>query len=127
MSVFSVCAFSVLLAVIAVYFKQVRSDFAVTLIIVCCLVLMKNTISVLLVDLDFIKTLLNESNMSEFSEILLKTLGISLTVQTAADICRDAGESAIASKVELFGKAEILVISIPLVKRILQISQEILT
>ena len=65
--------------------------------------------------------------MGEYSEILLKTLGVSLTVQTASDICRDAGESAIASKVELFGKAEILIISIPIVKKILEISQEILS
>jgi len=127
MNVFSVCAVSVVLAIVAVYFKQVRSDFALPLVLVCCLVLLRNTISMLFANFEFINSLLNESNMGEYSEILLKTLGVSLTVQTASDICRDAGESAIASKVELFGKAEILIISIPIVKKILEISQEILS
>lgn len=127
MNVVTVCAVAVLLTVIIVYFKQVRSDFALPLVLVCSFVLLKNTLSLLLVNYEFINSVLNGSAVGEYSGILMKTLGISLTVQTASDICRDAGESAIASKIELFGKAEMLIISIPLIKKILETAQEIIT
>ena len=40
--------------------------------------------------------------------ILFKTLGICFLAQFAADSCRDAGESALASKVELAGRSPFL-------------------
>ena len=51
---------------------------------------------------------------------MFKTLGICFLAQFAADSCRDAGESALASKVELAGKISILVLSLPLFEDIAQ-------
>ncbi len=127
MSLFTVCAFAVTASVLAVYFKQVRSEFAVPLVLVCSLVLLKTTLSMIFVNFEFIKTVFEMSSMNEYTSVLLKTIGVSLTVQTASDICKDAGENAIASKVELFGKAEVLIISIPLIKKIFEVSQEIMS
>lgn len=121
------CAFAVTASVLAVYFKQVRSEFAVPLVLVCSLVLLKTTLSMIFVNFEFIKTVFEMSSMNKYTSVLLKTIGVSLTVQTASDICKDAGENAIASKVELFGKAEILIISIPLIKKIFEVSQEIMS
>ena len=45
--------------------------------------------------------------------ILLKIIGISYLVEFGAQICRDAGEGAIASKVELAGKVMSLVMAVP--------------
>ncbi len=126
MSLFTVCAFAIVASVVVVYFKQVRSEFAVPLVLVCSLVLLKTTLSMIFVNFEFLKNVLETSSMNEYTGVLLKTLGISLTVQTASDICKDAGENAIASKVELFGKAEILIVSIPLIKKIFEVSQEIM-
>ena len=47
--------------------------------------------------------------------ILLKIIGISYLVEFGAQVCRDAGESAIASKVELAGKVMILVMAVPII------------
>lgn len=47
--------------------------------------------------------------------ILLKIIGISYLVEFGAQICRDAGEGAIASKVELAGKVMILVMAVPII------------
>lgn len=54
-------------------------------------------------------------------QILFKSLGICFVVQIACDACRDMGESAIATKVELAGKIAVLVISLPLFQRILSV------
>ena len=76
--------------------------------------------------IQFIRTTVNSTSYGEYMPILLKALGIGLTAQTVADICRDSGETAIASKVELVGKLEILLISLPLIESIIKMSGEIL-
>lgn len=48
--------------------------------------------------------------------VLIKVLGISLVTQFSSDMCRDAGESALASKVEFAGKIMITAASVPVIK-----------
>lgn len=51
---------------------------------------------------------------TEYLEILLKALGICFVTQFAVDVCKDAGEQGMASKVELAGKFAVLLIALPL-------------
>ena len=48
--------------------------------------------------------------------ILLKVLGIALITQFTADMCRDSGESAMASKVEFAGKIIIVGTGLPVIE-----------
>ena len=50
----------------------------------------------------------------KYALILFKALGLCWLAQFAADSCRDAGESALASKVELAGKTAVLLTTLPL-------------
>ena len=43
------------------------------------------------------------------------------------DICRDFGEISIAQKVETAGKVEILVLSLPLVRSVIELSRELMS
>ena len=52
------------------------------------------------------------------ASILFKTLGICFLTQFAADTCKDAGESALAGKVELAGKITVVVLALPLFQNI---------
>ena len=66
-----------------------------------------------------INSLLTAAQMpTEYGIILFKTLGICFLAQFAADSCRDAGESALASKVELAGKISIVILALPLFEKI---------
>jgi len=47
--------------------------------------------------------------------VLLKVMGIAYLAELGSQVCRDAGESAMASKVELAGKLAILILAIPVV------------
>lgn len=58
--------------------------------------------------------------------ILMKALAVSLITQLAADSCRDSGEGAIASKIELAGKAAVLLIAVPLFEALLGIVKELI-
>ncbi len=74
-----------------------------------------------------IGTILSSTDMpSEYIEILLKSLGICYLTQIACDTCKDAGESAIATKIEIAGKIGILMISLPLFQQVLTIVMTLL-
>lgn len=51
--------------------------------------------------------------------LVLRAAGVCLVTQLAADTCRDAGESSLASKAELAGRFMLLVMALPLFERIL--------
>lgn len=53
--------------------------------------------------------------------VILKIIGISYICEFSSQICIDAGESAIASKIELAGKVLIMFISIPIITRLLSL------
>ena len=48
-------------------------------------------------------------------EILLKITGITYLADFSANMCRDAGYSAIGGQIEIFGKISILAISSPVI------------
>ena len=50
---------------------------------------------------------------------VLKCVGVALTCRTAADLCRDGGQSAMAGAVELIGAVGALYVSLPLLGTLL--------
>lgn len=57
---------------------------------------------------------------------VLKTVGIAVVTRLAADTCRDAGQSASASAVELCGAAGALYAAIPLMKAVMKTVEDLL-
>jgi len=51
--------------------------------------------------------------------LILKVIGIAYIAEFGAQVCRDAGEGAVAAKVELAGKALVLLLALPIVYAIL--------
>ena len=54
-------------------------------------------------------------------QVLAKAAGIALTAQLARDVCKDAGQSALAGQVELAGRVLILLAAMPLLGRLLEL------
>ena len=52
---------------------------------------------------------------------VLKIIGIAYIAEFGAEVCRDAGESSVASKIELAGKVIIIVIAIPIVTSLMDL------
>lgn len=75
----------------------------------------------------FIGELSRVGNLSgDQLKILLKSLGICIVVQLAADTCSDYGQSAIAAKLELAGKALLVITAMPLFTQLLSLVQGLL-
>jgi hypothetical protein len=50
-----------------------------------------------------------------------------LLTQLCADLCRQSGEASLAGGVALAGKAELLLLCLPLLKELIVIAQELLS
>ena len=63
---------------------------------------------------------------SSYMRIVIKVIGISYLVCITAELCKDAGENAIAAKIELGGKFIILAMAIPIINSLLNLVKEII-
>lgn len=71
--------------------------------------------------LQMIERVASEANVSNvYVETLLKIIGIAYIAEFGAQITKDAGQGAIASKIELAGKILILVMAIPILTVVIE-------
>ena len=63
---------------------------------------------------------------SEIMEILLKVLGISYLTDFSVSVCKDLGENGLAAGADLCGKAEIIVLALPLFSKLLELCTKLL-
>ena len=63
---------------------------------------------------------------SSYMRIVIKVIGICYLVCITAELCKDAGENAIAAKIELGGKLIILAMAIPIINSLLNLVKEII-
>lgn len=66
------------------------------------------------------------SGQSELTAIILKALGVCIVAELGSQCCRDAGETAIAAKVELAAKAALVMMSMPVFASLLEMAGELL-
>jgi stage III sporulation protein AD len=72
--------------------------------------------------IDFVKTFSQKADIdSTYIVILLKIVGIAYISEFGAEVCKDAGESSIASKIELAGKVTIVVLAVPIITSLLDL------
>ena len=60
--------------------------------------------------------------LSSVLSFSLRVLGLALLTEITAGICRDLGEGGLATRLEWCGRAEILVVSLPTLSRILELA-----
>ena len=67
------------------------------------------------------------SEQSDLTSIILKALGICIVAELGSQCCRDAGEAAIAAKVELVAKAALVLMSMPVFTSLMETAGELLS
>ena len=65
--------------------------------------------------LSFFRELSVGTAYETYGSVLIRALGCSVTIRCTADLCRDAGESALASRIEGAGRVILLLMALPLV------------
>lgn len=120
MDIIKIIGIAFIAVIIIVILKQYRPEFAIYASIIAgvlILAIASNTLSGII---DMIKSISNKTNInSDFLVILIKITGIAILTEFAVSICKDAGESAIASKVDVGGKIIIISMSIPIINALI--------
>ena len=107
--------------------QRFAAEQAMLLTLLVCIGLMSVAVLALTPLLARIDALLNAGGITaEETAALSKGIGICIITELAADTCRDAGESALATAAELTGKTSLLLISLPLLEVLLGIMREVL-
>ena len=114
-------------AVLAVFIKNTSPDIGLMVSLAVCAVILGALLPALLDVAEVLRQMMEWSGLSEdvFSP-LLKTLGITLVCRVGGDLCRDAGQSAMASIVEISGSLGAVLVSVPLIRAVWQMLQSLI-
>ena len=113
--------------VIAIILKQYRPEYAIYVSIVAGILILVFIISKITGIINLLKAISDKTYINkQFLSILLKITGIAIITEFAVSICTDAGEKAIASKIEIGSKVIIIAMSIPIISSLLELIIEIL-
>ncbi len=127
MTVIKLCGIAVLGLIAVVLLKGLRAEYAVFAAIITGIVLLGAVLSEFFSVMDYVEEMTALTGFSLYFEVILKAMGIGLISEVTADICRDNGAGAIASKVEFGAKMAILVLSLPILKKLLDLIAGFLT
>lgn len=116
MEVFKVVGFAIIATVLIIILKEQKPEMAILLTSISAILIMVYSISKMSGIIEMLNTLVTSSGMNkEFLTIILKVTGIAYIVEFGKNVCADAGQMAIATKLEMAGKVIIVVLSLPLI------------
>ena len=114
MEIFQILGMAILGVSFALVIKPYRPELSMVTGIITGIVILLMTISEFSGVTDAIRQIAAENGVdSGYVGTLLKIIGIAYIAQFGAQICKDAGETAVAGKVELCGRVLILASAIP--------------
>ncbi len=127
MEIIKIIGIAFIAVIIIVLLRQYRPEFAIYISLLTGVLILLLVID----DLSGIINLLNSiadkvSINASFLALLIKITGIAFLSEFAVSICKDAGEGAIASKIEIGTKIIIISMSIPIISSLLEIILEVL-
>ncbi|MBQ7112964.1 MAG: stage III sporulation protein AD [Clostridia bacterium] len=127
-SLFKVIGIALTAAAASLLLRTYRPELSVQIAVAAGTLLLLLTVDELKVMSAFLNDMFERTGIkTEYLKAMVKVLGIAYLAQFAADLCRDAGESAVAGKVELAGRVMILAISLPILGAILELVSGIVT
>lgn len=121
MEIVKIVAFALVALLVTMMVKNNRPYIATSISIVAGIVIFMFMISRLTIIVNFLQSLSNKANIDiVYLDTVFKILGIAYLTSFCSEICKDAGESSIASKVEFSGKILILTLAIPILMAVMQ-------
>lgn len=127
MDITSLVGIAVLSAVLCIIVRQYKPEMALGVSIACGILIMCSVISMLAPAAELISQLTASAGLDcGYTRTLFKALAVCYITQLGSDCCKDAGESAIAGKVELAGKAAVVVISLPVFSSLAEVVMKLI-
>ena len=127
MDIVKIIGIAFLAVIIIIILKQYRPEFAMYVSIIAGALIIFMSIGKLDGIIKLLNTISNSTKVNgQFLGILLKITGIAFLTEFAVSICKDSGETAIASKVDMGGKIIIIAISVPIISSLVETEIQVL-
>ena len=115
-AVFCVCA-----AILAVLLRQHCREQSMMIALAACTAVIGGFIAIFSPVVTEISSIFSNAGISDsYLSLIFKATAICMITQITCEICRDSGESAIASAAEIWGRGAVTFISLPLGKALLE-------
>ena len=121
MDIVKVGVFGIATALLSIPLQKEKKEYSVLLGIAACTVLFAFLITKIQLVLEFVQKLESMTSVdSYYIGLVIKMIGITYVAEFTANICRDAGCTALAGQIELFAKVSVLVVSLPVLLAFLE-------
>ena len=122
MDIVKIVGIALIALVIIIMLKQYKPEFAIFISILTGILIFFLVMDKLTGIIEIIQSIQDKFSInSRFIALLLKITGIAFLAEFAVSICKDAGEQAIAGKIEFGSKIIIISISIPIISSLLEL------
>jgi stage III sporulation protein AD len=96
--------------------KRERPEIAVQLSLTLATIIFLIVLTKINIVLNLFRDMAEKANISQmYLNTILKIIGIAYVTEFGAQVCRDAGEGAVAGKIEFAGKVLVMVMAIPII------------
>ncbi len=127
MEIIKIIGIALIALVIIIMLKQYRPEYAIFISILTGILILFLVMDRLTGIINLIQSIEDKFSINtQFIALLIKITGIAFLSEFAVSICKDSGEAAIASKIEIGSKIIIISMSIPIISSLLEIILKIL-
>ncbi len=121
MDIIKIIGIGLIALIIIVILKQYKPEFAMYVSLGAGILIFAIIATKISGIIEVLRSLASKSTINNgFLVLLIKITGIAILTEFAVSVCKDSGESAIASKVDLGGKVIIMSMSIPIMSSLLE-------
>lgn len=127
MEIFQIAALGIIAVIISVIVKKYKPEMALQIAIAVSVIIFILMIGKLNTVFDLLNDITKKASIDlVYFTVILKIIAIAYITEFSSEVCRDAGESTIALKVEFAGKVLILVLAAPIVYALLDLVVKII-
>ncbi len=127
MDIAQIVGLALITTILLLIIRQEKPVMAVLLTVVCAVVIFTLMMEKLVSVINVMKELVARAEVNYFFfSTILKIIGVAYLADFTAAICQDAGEGAIAKKVEFAAKVIVVVLAIPIMVAILESLMELM-
>jgi len=122
MDIGQVLAFALVTVVLAVTVRRERPELALLISMIAGVLILIKILGPLGEAVGALADLAVKAQVERYYlDTVLRIVGIAYLAEFGAQVCRDAGESSLAGKVELAGKVLIAVLAVPVIGAVVQV------
>ena len=115
MEIFQIVAIGLIATILSVLIRDEKPEIGMYISLVAGIIIFLFMVPRIQSVIEILGSLTKKINIdSVYLSIVLKIVGIAYIAEFGAQICRDAGEGVMASKIEFAGKILIMVLAVPI-------------